>query len=218
VIDTERAGIIARMDPDKQKRVIAAGMTEFRKGYQKASTDNIAGKAGISKGLLFHYFGSKKVLLWYLLSVALSVIRTGYTEQIDRCETDLLNRLLQAAYLKLELSAEHPAVFAFVEKIYFSDEPECADARDWLRDNVAPDWPDDEFSLRGISLDHFRSDIDPRVAVEAVRYTLSGYASNALSDFETTGAFWENADRIMTGMQKYIELFRKTFYRASKGS
>ena len=45
---------------EKQDRMINAALKVFgMRGYQFASTDDIVREAGISKGLLFHYFGSK---------------------------------------------------------------------------------------------------------------------------------------------------------------
>ena len=46
---------------EKQLRIINAGMEYFGQyGYKNAKTDDIATKAGISKGLLFYYFKNKK--------------------------------------------------------------------------------------------------------------------------------------------------------------
>ena len=43
------------LSKEKQERIILAGMESFGKcGYKKALTDDIAKKAGISKGLLFY--------------------------------------------------------------------------------------------------------------------------------------------------------------------
>lgn len=42
---------------EKQRAVLNAAMEVFAKyDYKKASTDLIAAKAGVSKGLLFYYF------------------------------------------------------------------------------------------------------------------------------------------------------------------
>ncbi|KZL90506.1 TetR/AcrR family transcriptional regulator [Clostridium magnum] len=52
---------------EKKKRILDACIEEFAlNGYDKASTNSIVKKAGISKGLLFHYFGSKKTLFLYV--------------------------------------------------------------------------------------------------------------------------------------------------------
>ena len=46
---------------EKQLRIINAGMEYFGQyGYKNAKTDDIATKAGISKGLLSYYFKNKK--------------------------------------------------------------------------------------------------------------------------------------------------------------
>ena len=45
------------MDEEKKQKIINASIEEFSKGYSLASTNEIVRKAGVSKGLLFHYFG-----------------------------------------------------------------------------------------------------------------------------------------------------------------
>ena len=48
---------------EKQLYVLNAAMEVFAEyEYKKASTDLIAAKAGVSKGLLFYYFHNKKSL------------------------------------------------------------------------------------------------------------------------------------------------------------
>ena len=45
---------------EKQDRIINAALKVFAmQGYRHGSTDDIVREAAISKGLLFHYFGSK---------------------------------------------------------------------------------------------------------------------------------------------------------------
>ncbi len=49
----------------KQNSIIDAGVEEFsQKAYSDANTDKIVQNCGISKGLLFHYFGSKKIFIF----------------------------------------------------------------------------------------------------------------------------------------------------------
>ena len=64
-----------QQDREKQSKIIEAGITEFsEKSYSDASTDRIVKSAGISKGLLFYYFESKKNFYIYCLSQALERI------------------------------------------------------------------------------------------------------------------------------------------------
>ncbi len=65
------------MDNSKKQELFNACFAEFAQyGYDKANTNRICEAAGVSKGLLFHYFGSKKSL--YILCV-------------EQCITDILS-------------------------------------------------------------------------------------------------------------------------------
>ncbi|MCR4690184.1 MAG: TetR/AcrR family transcriptional regulator [Lachnospiraceae bacterium] len=67
---------------EKQDRFINAACKLFAEnGYKKASTDDIVREAGISKGLLFHYFGSKEGLYLYVFEYSTRYVRMEY----DRC-------------------------------------------------------------------------------------------------------------------------------------
>ena len=66
---------------DSRDRIIEASFQEFgRHGYEGASTNQICQTAGISKGLLYHYFKSKENLFFSVC---------------DRCIEDLENELSQ---------------------------------------------------------------------------------------------------------------------------
>lgn len=62
---------VMRIEDEKRERIIVAAMQEFVKGYRNASTDRIVQSADISKGLLFHYFGTKKKLFFFYSSMRL---------------------------------------------------------------------------------------------------------------------------------------------------
>lgn len=61
-----------KLAEDKKNIIIKGGISEFsKKSYSEASTDAITRDCGISKGILFHYFGSKKEFYIYCLEQAL---------------------------------------------------------------------------------------------------------------------------------------------------
>ena len=71
---------------EKRNSILQAGISEFsRKSFPDASTDEITRQAGISKGLLFHYFGSKKVFYLACLRTALDrlIAKTPDAKQGD---------------------------------------------------------------------------------------------------------------------------------------
>ena len=74
---------------EKQQNIINAGLEVFSKNeYKKASTDEMAAKAGISKGLLFHYFKNKKTFYFFLFEYAINLLedllqKSNITEEMD---------------------------------------------------------------------------------------------------------------------------------------
>ncbi|MFQ7003438.1 MAG: TetR/AcrR family transcriptional regulator [Ruthenibacterium lactatiformans] len=70
---------------EKQARITNAALEVFaRNDYKHASTDDIAAKAGISKGLLFYYFRNKQSLYLYLYDYALEQVRAGAAAEAGR--------------------------------------------------------------------------------------------------------------------------------------
>ena len=64
--------LLHKLPLEKRDAVLHAGIEEFSQhSYTDASTDAITQSAGISKGLLFHYFGSKKAFYLFCLQTAL---------------------------------------------------------------------------------------------------------------------------------------------------
>lgn len=60
-----------KISDEKKAVIIQSGIAEFsKKSYMDASTDEITINCGISKGLLFHYFGNKKNFYLYCLEQA----------------------------------------------------------------------------------------------------------------------------------------------------
>lgn len=95
----------------KQNSIIMAGVEEFsQKSYSDASTDVIVQNSGISKGLLFHYFGSKKDFYLYCLSQSLEKLM----EQTDKAKGNFYEILFSVMNQKLQLCARYPAETRFV--------------------------------------------------------------------------------------------------------
>jgi len=71
-----------RLDAEKQERIIRAAIHEFAdRGYELANTNDIAERAKISVGSLFHYFDTKENLFLYIVQYGSRIIEQ-YTGQI----------------------------------------------------------------------------------------------------------------------------------------
>ena len=178
--------IIQTIDPDKRDRIINAAIEEFASfPYEKASTNNIVKNAGISKGLLFHYFSSKKQLYETLLKF---VVRTLYHTVIDKInwdETDLFERIKQAAMVKLEVSRVYPHMFDFMQKILIR---ECAGSVEKVMElyksyGLEIELLYEGFFTKNVDYSKFRDPSTITETINIVRWSLEKYAEDQMLRF-----------------------------------
>ena len=81
---------------EKQDRMINAALKVFAlHGYRHACTDDIVKEAAISKGLLFHYFGSKLGVYAFVYDYSVRYLLLELSTAVDAKETDLFALLQQ---------------------------------------------------------------------------------------------------------------------------
>ncbi len=88
---------------EKQDRMINAALKIFaQNGYKHASTDDIVKEAGISKGLLFHYFDSKIGVYSFLYDYSARYMQLELSSAVDPEETSYmaLRRQMEAARMQ----------------------------------------------------------------------------------------------------------------------
>lgn len=109
---------------EKRNAIVNAGFRVFAKhGYKKASTDEIAREAGISKALLFHYFESKRGLFAYLYDYGVEFLVDAMRGLHDYDETDFFKIFANAQACKIEVLREHPDAVRFLVGAYLEDDP-----------------------------------------------------------------------------------------------
>lgn len=111
---------------EKQDRMMNAGLKVFaRNGYRKASTDDVVAEAGISKGLLFHYFESKIGLYTFLYDYSVRFMTMELLSSIDKNQTNLFEiaRGIEAA--KLQVLKGYPYMQQFLNRAQTEDVSEA---------------------------------------------------------------------------------------------
>ncbi len=102
---------------EKQDRMINASLKIFAQyGYRHASTDEIIKEAGISKGLLFHYFESKIGLYAFLYDYATRVVTLELTGHVEKSENGYFELFKQILAAKAASMAQYPYIFLFLNK------------------------------------------------------------------------------------------------------
>ena len=75
---------------EKQDRMLNAALKIFAlQGYRHASTDDIVKEAGISKGLLFHYFESKLGLYSFVYDYSVRFVMLEMKACVSPVTTEL---------------------------------------------------------------------------------------------------------------------------------
>ena len=105
------------LNREKQDRMINAALRIFAEnGYRHASTDIIVKEAGISKGLLFHYFTSKMGLFSFLFDYSIRYMLFEYDRLISAKETDYFTIRREMEPAKLNVQRSYPYMNEFIEK------------------------------------------------------------------------------------------------------
>ena len=96
-------------DPAKVERIMHAAMHAFAvSGYRDAKTDVIASAAAVSKGLVFHYYGSKQGLYLATVQLATDTIITTVNQQVFDVPDDLVTLMVRSARYKAAFGQDHP--------------------------------------------------------------------------------------------------------------
>jgi len=113
---------------DKQKKIIDAALQVFGENtYSKASTGDIAAAADISKGMIFHYFGSKKALYFYLINLCGDILTSEREAHLDQRVTDFFDRIKLAIRIKVAATKQHPYLLAFLKHVFFETDSDVVD-------------------------------------------------------------------------------------------
>ncbi|MCR4849644.1 MAG: TetR/AcrR family transcriptional regulator [Lachnospiraceae bacterium] len=100
---------------EKQDRMINAALKIFAKnGYAHASTDDIVKEAGISKGLLFHYFINKIGLYSFIYDYSARFISLEMTSLVDKTDNDYFSLQLQIKSSYASVMKSYPYMVAFM--------------------------------------------------------------------------------------------------------
>jgi len=115
-----------RLEPSLRRRILDAAVREFgRFGYGAASMNRLVKSAGISKGAIFKYFGTKAGLFDYVYRSSLEEVKLLLRAVSDGSRTEhFFDRLKKVLRAGLEFTGKHPLSAAiYYRVIYTGDAP-----------------------------------------------------------------------------------------------
>lgn len=103
-----------RIAGDKRDRIVTAALEEFAtSGFDAASTNRIVENAGISKGSLFKYFGSKEELYLYIANEVLLKVMPIIHRELADMPTDVAERVRRLAVAVVNIYIDNPIYYRF---------------------------------------------------------------------------------------------------------
>lgn len=201
--------LLINLDIEKRDNIINSAMKEFSiNTFQKASTNIIVEDAGISKGLLFHYFGTKDKLYKYLEYFSIKVITEKIIDELDWDEKDIFLRLKRISMIKIKLFQQYPYLADF-SLIVFKDKT--------LEElmHIDPDFPLELYSqIYSYNIDYslFKEGIDVKRAINIIQWTLEKYSDEFRRSIKD-GTMKFDYKAIEKEIYMYIDMLKVCFYK-----
>lgn len=194
-----------QLDKDKKDRIINAGFKEFGlNGYDKGSTNKIVKEAGISKGLIFHYFGAKENFYFYLIDYSIDFLLEELANNVDESLDDIFEIIEEYMVHKIKIFEKYPSVFDFMTSYMSELNPDISE-KVWERLNSLEKFRFDIFE--SVDEDLFRDDVDPKMAIFTIMSTLEKISMGGFQGKEYM------MDETVEQVRNYIRFFRTAFYK-----
>ena len=198
---------------EKQSRVVNSALDEFsRKAYDTASTDEIAKNAGVSKGALFSYFGSKKQLYLYVYRYSFDIVSNELWSGFDFACGDLFERIRSSISAKIRIFERYPSIFDFFLNIA------AARTGSELEGELASELSSQTKNaygrlMSGVDFSYFKEGFDVKQALNVIFWTFEGYGNRKSAEVKAKGAAAGPYSRWMAELEEYIKTLRQAFYK-----
>ena len=196
-----------RLPVERREAIVNAAVEAFgRNDYKNASTESIARKAGISKGLLFFYFKNKKELYLYLMEYLMEKVSHLVVDDEFYAIDDFFNLFIYAGQRKCAVLSKFPYALEFSIHAFY---PEHKDVKDTMEN-----WMQSQIDLmfaayfKNVNFDKFRDDVDPRYVVNLLIWLADGYLHQQQALKKRL-----DMDDMMTEMHRWCDMLRTWSYK-----
>lgn len=197
-----------KLSDDKKELILSAGMKEFsQKPYKEASTDSITKACGISKGLLFHYFGSKKEFYFFCLERAMEKL-TAQAQSKEE-SNDFYDILFSSMDQKFALCIHYYDEMHMVNMASRDAATEIAQQKAEMMQKYAIQikMKSAETIRRALQTLNFKHDENLQMTVEGISLYINAVLNKYLIQYQTTpDAFFQNRDAIKSEMKQYLDM------------
>ena len=188
---------------EKQDKIINAAIHVFSEnGYKRGSTDIIVKEAEISKGLLFHYFGSKKNLYLFIYEYCARYMVMELAQSIeDKMDLFELYGRIEAA--KVRALYHYPYMDHFLNRASEeTDSQVCEDGKD--SGKMIADCYEKIYAKADIA--GIREGVSLEKLMKITGWSLNGYKMEMYKNAQM------NPEEVLQGFREYLDILRTNFY------
>lgn len=185
---------------DKQDRMINAALKVFAmQGYKHASTDDIVKEAGVSKGLLFHYFESKIGVYEFVYEYSVRYMVLELSTTVSKDESNLFEVMKQMEFARMNVAKGYPYMQQFLNRSMTEDVGEALLATESKRAILEAEYERLDAQIRYIG---FPTGVDGRKLHKMLDFTVKGLM---------TERFMENAfqpEMLYKEIAEYLDMMK----------
>lgn len=105
---------------ERKKQLLRVALDIFiEKGYYGTSTREIARQAGVSSGLLFHYFSNKESIYLELIKIGIQEMKIN-TEMAMNSPYKYLFEIIKNTFEQLENNSFYAKMFVFMDNVQYT--------------------------------------------------------------------------------------------------
>lgn len=201
------------LSDEKQKLILEVCIDEFSThGYMNASTNRIVKNAGISKGSLFNYFGTKKELFLYIVDHSIEQFSRLSVSETPVQSDDLFERLKERGLRKLKTAIKYPRLYSILYNAFIELDESMKNEVMSRMGNASEDAS--ETLKEGLDLSKFKPGVDVDVVIDIVQMFLEGYFHRMQKTLGSMNAenSLEEFDHMFRDCDLYLLELQKAFY------
>lgn len=205
--------ILNKIPEDKRDKIIYSAIQEFaNKGYENASTNKIVEAAGISKGILFHYFKNKKGLYIFLIKYTIPLLYDEFFKIAEINEDDIFERLIKWNIVKFNLMEKYPDIFKLLTDAFLDTPSEVKDELMPILLEYQKFGYDAVF--KDIDLSNFKNEFEVKDMLQIISWVFEGYANQYIKEHKNEkGTIALDKNIIINDMKKISNILKNGMYK-----
>lgn len=205
--DTKHYGNFETLPPERQEAIMRASVEGFgRNDYKSASTEEIAHRAKMSKGLLFFYFRNKKSLYVQTINYLMDRVVEWVVDDDFYAIDDFFELMLYAGEQKMATLGKWPWAVEFSIRAFYADHRDIKDTMaGWTKQQV--DTMYDRF-FEHVDFGRFRDEVNPREVLDMLIMLGDGYLHQHCSNHTPI-----DLNAFMDAYRQWTEILRSWAYK-----